>query len=51
MEENTAKKNLLNLGIQGKGCTYKYFKIKKRFSYLLPASRGCNVMTFTPSCE
>ena len=32
------------------GYTYKYFKIKKKtLSYLLPASRGSNVMTFTPS--
>ena len=25
----SAKKNILNSGIQEKGCTYKYFKIKK----------------------
>ena len=25
-------------------------KTKKRLSYLLPASRGSNVMTLTPSC-
>ena len=45
----SAKKLLLNFGIQRKGCTYKYLKNKKRLSYLLPASRGSNVMTFTQS--
>ena len=46
----SAKRLLLNFRIYGKGCTYKYFKKKKkRLSYLLPASRGSNVMTFTQS--
>ena len=50
---------LLNLGIQGNFKYYwiweykerdvynKYFKIK--YVYLLPASRGSNVMAFTPN--
>ena len=42
-------KKLLNLGIWGKGCTYKHSKMKKRLRYLLTASRGSNLMTFTPS--
>ena len=38
-----SEKKSLNLGLKGKGCTYKYFKIKKKIG------RGTNVMIFTPS--
>ena len=49
MKMGSTKKLPLNLGMLGEGCTFKYFKKKKRLVYLLPESRGSNVMTFTPN--
>ena len=42
-------KKYIKFGNIRKGCISKYFKIKKRLIYLLPAHRGSNVITFTPS--